>query len=102
MKNDSKDDSLYTLLTLVVAVPLAAWAGFVLSVVWAWFIVPLGVPAVGMWHAAGIKLTVGWLTQTISPDDRRSSGEKFTSVLVLGTLLPPIVLGLGALFHAFM
>lgn len=32
------------------------WSGLTVSVLWSWFIVPLGLPAVGLWHAYGLAL----------------------------------------------
>lgn len=32
------------------------WSGLTVSVLWGWFIVPLGAPAIGLWHAYGLAL----------------------------------------------
>ncbi len=34
------------------------WGGFVISQLWGWFVVPLGVPAINTAHAAGLLLTL--------------------------------------------
>ncbi len=40
----------------VLAVILSiAWTGYVMSVLWGWFIVPLGVIPITVWHAIGIS-----------------------------------------------
>lgn len=30
------------------------WSSFVATTLWGWFMVPLGVPSIGYWHAVGI------------------------------------------------
>ena len=36
--------------------------GWVILSYWAWFIMPLGAPAIGFWHALGASALVGYLT----------------------------------------
>ena len=44
---------------LLVAVPITIWRGYVLSVLWAWFIVPLfGLPALSIPLAIGLMVIV--------------------------------------------
>jgi hypothetical protein len=38
------------------------WGGFVLSMLWRWFFVPLGIPAIAWWQGAGIALLCVALT----------------------------------------
>lgn len=40
---------------LLASMPLWGWA---LSKLWLWFLVPLGVPRVGMWHASGVAIVI--------------------------------------------
>ncbi len=47
---------------LVMAPFVVASTGFALSILWRWFVVPLGAPAIGMWHAAGLSAFVGFVT----------------------------------------
>lgn len=43
--------------------PMVLLEGWVLTKLWVWFVVPLfGLPALGVWSAAGIALVVGLLT----------------------------------------
>jgi putative flippase GtrA len=99
-----------TLVKLFVGVPLlvgliAAFAmlrGWTVSILWEWFLVPLGLPALGIAHAIGISLAVAFLThQTDTKKDDRESQEAglqiFTQVLTcLGTL------GVGWIVMKFM
>lgn len=43
-------------------VGIAALNGFMLSYLWQWFVVPLGVPAIGIIQAIGICMIVSMLT----------------------------------------
>jgi len=36
----------------------ACWGGFVAATLWGWFLIPLGLPAILWWQAAGIVTTV--------------------------------------------
>jgi hypothetical protein len=100
MSDAKNEDSLFTsILVFLLVIPGAAWSGFVLARLWAWFVVPLGVPAIGTWHAAGLSVLVSWMTGVVS----RNDGERTaTESLVLMAFVPAIVWGIGALYHAFM
>jgi hypothetical protein len=102
MKKD--DDSLFlTILVLLMVVPLSMWHGFVLTKVWAWFVVPLGVVPIGMWHACGLVLLIGWLTKDgTQSGEGKSQSERLLEVLGKGILAPLIALGIGAAYHAGM
>ena len=44
------------LVLLILYIPAAVfWLGFVISSLWLWFVVPLGVPSIGIWHAAALS-----------------------------------------------
>jgi len=82
----------------VTAVAIAR--GFVLTYLWAWFVVPFGAPAIGVAWAIGISLIVGYLTR-----DTDTSGDEensFWTKLLSAVLTPFLVLGIGAIIHAFM
>jgi hypothetical protein len=40
----------------------------VFMLMWSWFIVPLGAPALGYWHALGLVFTYNSLADTIDTD----------------------------------
>lgn len=49
---------------------IAVYEGVVLWIVWSWFIVPLGVPAITIPWAIGLSLVVGLLNNaTLRPND---------------------------------
>lgn len=41
---------------------LVMWRAFALTYLWTWFIVPFGLPEIGLWHAAGISTIISYLT----------------------------------------
>jgi len=52
-----------------------AW-GFMM--LWGWFVVPLGLPAITFWHAVGLDLFVGMVAAFMAPrrpDDQRDYAE---------------------------
>ena len=56
MTTDTKTH-LWALFTLVaLMVPLLAWIGFVIAQIWSMFVVPIGVPSIDVWQAAGLFL----------------------------------------------
>ncbi len=68
---------------------------------WAWFVVPLGVPAIGYAHALGLQILIGTL-RTSSSGRKLKTGAEFFSYtigLAIGDLL---TFGLMALIHLFM
>jgi hypothetical protein len=56
------------LLAVLLAAAITLWEAFVLMVLWGWFIVPLGVKAVGMAHAIGLTLIASLLTHQAPSD----------------------------------
>jgi tetrahydromethanopterin S-methyltransferase subunit C len=46
-------------------IPLAIWRAYVIARLWSWYVVPLGVPAIGMVSAYGLGIVAGILTGDI-------------------------------------
>jgi hypothetical protein len=75
--------------------------GFVLKLMWAWFLVPLGLPALGLAHACGLGLLARYLTwQRIpkSEEDEDANARR----LALNFIYPCIILGFGSIIHTFV
>lgn len=96
---DKTRQVVYPLLFLLASVPIMLWHGLVLSWLWRDFVVPLGVPEVNAWHAAGLVLVIGWLTHNDDQRDRPWDLERLMLGIGAGLLSPLIVLGAGALFR---
>lgn len=84
------------LVKLAVSLALVPWHGYVASALWSWFVVPLGVRPVSVFHACGLVLVahVFAVPENVKREDR-GWGTSFA----LGLLVPLIFLGLGALCH---
>ena len=46
--------------------PLAIYRGWALSILWGWFMAPLGLPSLTMVQCIGIALVIGFLTPSLS------------------------------------
>lgn len=47
--------------SLAVDIPIFALYGVVIPFMWSWFIVPLGMPNIGFWHAIGLMMALSVL-----------------------------------------
>lgn len=79
---------------------LTVWEGFVLKVLWAWFLLPLGLPAIGMAHAVGISALVGLLAHQAPPD--LNDDDRLHKVFQWAVCGPIAALALGWIAKQFM
>lgn len=79
---------------LAAVILLTIWRGFILSCLWAWFMVPLGLPEIGVAHAIGVAFLVGMFLSHI-----KSSSETKEPVT---ELITPFVVGLIALIAGYI
>jgi hypothetical protein len=87
---------------LALDIPVLILRGFVLSQLWLWFLVPLGVPVVGIAQAIGISLLVSMLTVS----SHKSSDDDDFWTGAIGNLLKSLLMsllawGMGAIVHSF-
>ena len=84
------------------------WSGYVLSVLWGWFLVPaFHLPQISIALAIGISLVVNMLTAKSSSESVESGKDKglsesFIRALAFACLYPLLALGIGAIVHAFV
>lgn len=83
---------------LVISTILGAYA---VSTLWLWFIVPLGVSAIGLVHAYGLSIIIHYMTMEM-PDHKKLAKEPFASRVGFRILLTLTALGLGYVTHTFM
>lgn len=77
---------------VLVVVWAAFWAGFTLSALWGWFIVPIfGLPALSVAQAYGVTLVLG---ATRGYRREAKSDDSFGTVVAKGVVIPPFVAGL--------
>jgi hypothetical protein len=84
------------------------WGGYVTSLLWLWFVVPLGVPAISVLQAAGLSILHSMLTGTrgiradVAASKEKSSRD--TAIFNFGVALaaPGFALLGGWIIHNFM
>jgi len=80
--------------------------GYVLSVLWGWFIVPVfNLPTLTAVSAIGIAMVVSYLTYQYNEsdeDDNKSFGEKLAKPIAIAILRPLFALFFGWIVHLFM
>lgn len=84
---------------------LAMWGGFVLSVLWSWFLVPLGLPAITWLQASGLLLIGQLLSGNYGinePDCDGNDGCNYIAGVVQYFSYPLIFLCIGFSAQAFM
>ena len=81
------------------------WNGYVLTVLWGWFLVPtFGMPALALAPAIGLSLVVSFLTHQsdAAKEQEGSSMERFSKAVAHSLLMPALVLGVGWVVQKFM
>jgi hypothetical protein len=85
-------------IVLIALFPIIILRGFVLSRLWAWFLIPLGLPSIGVAHAIGIALIFSAFFSKSSTTNKNNYVERtfegFVEVLCYW--------GFGAIVHWFM
>jgi hypothetical protein len=94
----NSQDRLFGIILGFCLLPLSMiYYGFVLSIMWAWFVCPsLGAPKLSIPAAIGISLVVGMLTS--HPENEKSAGRQ----VVESALFTTVVLFMGWLVHFAM
>lgn len=84
----------------------ALWRAYVLTVMWAWFVVPtFHVSGLSMPMAYGLSLLVAMLTSNKTGNEAESTNsatEKFANAMALSFILPAIVLLFGWITTKFI
>jgi hypothetical protein len=93
-------DSLLKIMGVIAAfvgtVCIRAW---VLSILWAWFVVPIGVIALSVPHAIGFACVCQLILGTTT---KPKEDEDFAGIVVMGILLALLSLGFGWIVKSFM
>lgn len=83
---------------LILIVPIGLYRAWVLTVMWMWFIVPLGLPEIGIAHAWGISMAIGMLTVSHVYKEDKEPLKSFANMI----FAPLVLLGIGYIVHSFM
>jgi hypothetical protein len=90
-----------TLVTMVLSALLNGWA---FSLLWEWFVAPLGYPVLSIAQAIGLSMTIAYATHQYQRDENKD--KPFTEVLAWGISLaivkPLISLGVGLIIKSFL
>ena len=92
------------LIAIVAIAAGLALNGWALMTLWGWFVVPFGLPAVGLWHALGLSL-LGQMLTTRRPAPRKGDETGLRhqlGLLAYAVLVPLLALGLGWCAHQLM
>lgn len=85
----------------VAALPLLALLhAWVLSVLWTWFVVPLGVTGIGFAHAYGLTVFAHLLMYNANGSSAKSNAV--LTAIVSSVLAPLLSLAFGAVAHLLM
>jgi phosphate/sulfate permease len=78
--------------------------GWVLSILWGWFITPVfGIPAISVGQAIGLAMVVSYLTyQHIEQDSDKDKTERFAGIFAVLLIRPLMSLLLGYIVHLFI
>lgn len=85
------------------------WGGFVASMLWGWFITPLGIPPIGALHAAGIATVIsaflgsrGLRADTQTKERTKGGTDAAAEAIVWVVLWPLVLLFFGWLIKLMM
>jgi len=81
---------------LALIVACALWGGFAASVLWGWFVVPLGVPEVSVLHAMGLTLALRALAGFSGKPQPAKTEDKMVALRALGRVLSVATVAPGA------
>ena len=81
----------------------ACWSGYVLSILWGWFMVPVfHLPTLSIPTAIGIALVIGYLTKQDMSNLKKEEDRKWYSVLFEAFMRPAVSLLVGWIVKQFL
>lgn len=97
------EDGLWGLVFLALMVPMIFLRGLTIMLLWGWFVVPLGLPVIGMALSMGLGLFAVYITGANKTIVRRDAGKIDMGKSLRSTITyPVIVIILGFIFHLFV
>jgi hypothetical protein len=92
------------ILALALIVPGIILTGYVLTILWGWFVTPafgLAVPSIPI--MLGLSLIVGYMThQTPAVEDNRTANKIFMTGIMNSLGRPLLYLGIGYIIHLYV
>jgi type IV secretory pathway TrbL component len=105
-ETDKKELAVASIVAIILLPFLFCLNAYTLAYLWLWFVVPLGVPAIGMAHALGILCLKGFLTShlaTFKHDEEDVTKSKLMWTKTARNIgVPFACLAFGYIYHSFM
>jgi len=95
-----KENTIKNMLAIILLPFVLLLQGFVLSKLWLWFVMPLGVPAISIVHAMGITILFNLFNNNVSHE--KETLETFIIKILSGFTKSLIILLLGFIVQLFM
>jgi hypothetical protein len=90
----------------IVGVISIFWGGYVGSILWGWFVVPLGAPPISPLHAAGLACIVSLFMGKRGLNENENDGKDVSEVVLTGLgvaiVLPLVPLIMGWIIKSAM
>jgi len=82
---------------------LGIWWGYAIHVLWAWFVVPIGLPAISIAQAYGLSVLFGLFMNTRGLDvGKEKTSDEWAVSVTIGVLMPAVALLFGWIAVGFM
>lgn len=93
------------IIVLLAVVPAIMLRGWILSILWGWFVVPFGLPQIGIAWAIGLATVVSAITPTPTGESggkTKTAKEQLGEVISNFLFLPLLILLFGWIVHGCM
>lgn len=88
MTLDDMSDTQKAIFFFLIGIPGTLWSGLAISIIWGWFIVPLGVMSITAAHGAGLHVLYSAVKAAISsPDLSKLVPSKVASHMLMSPIL---------------
>lgn len=82
---------------------LGIWWGYAIHVLWAWFVVPMGVSSISIAQAYGLSVLVSLFMNTRGLDvGKEKTSDEWVVSVTIGVLMPAVALLFGWIAVGFM
>lgn len=93
----------YAFLFLVLMPLLSVWRGYIFSILWGWFIIPIfGVSQISIPLAIGLSYVIHFLTEKMPKKNEKPFSEQMALIFSYGTVGPLFTLGFAWIVHQFV
>lgn len=94
----------YITVTLIVTVLSTIFNGWAFSLLWEWFVAPLGYPVLTIPQAIGLSMVISYATHQYQKDEHKNSSfsEALGWAISLAIVKPLMSLGIGLIIKSFM